>query len=200
MKYFETLPKIIITENNISTVRTNLMARSSVIPSLLSDPAVFYRYDIQDDDTPEIIAYKYYGNVYRYWLVLFANQILNPQWDWPLKSNVFNDYLSQKYPNIDTYATIDHYEKTITTTDGETDISTPEIITISFSDYQDLTPSTTNYTINGVGCTVEVTKRPVSIYQMEFEKNEAKRSINILNSNYVTQVETELVKLFKNKK
>jgi hypothetical protein len=200
MKYFETLPKIVETQNNISTVKTNLMARSSVIPTLLSNPAVFYQYDIQDDDTPEIIAFKYYGNVYNYWIVLFTNQILNPQWDWPLKSGVFTDYLNDKYPNIDIYATLDHYEKIITTTDGETNTTTSETFTISFDEYSNLAPTTTTYNIDGVNCTVSITKRPVNLYQMEFELNESKRNIKILNSNYITQVETEFAKLFKNKK
>ena len=200
MKYFETLPKIVVTENNVSSIKTNLMARVSVIPNLLSNPAVFYEYDIQDDDTPEIIAYKYYGSVYQYWLVLFANEIINPQWDWPLKSGAFNDYLNDKYPDIDIYTTLDHYEKIVTTTDGETNNQNTEITTISFSEYQDLTPSSTKYNIDGVTCTVEISKRPVTVYEMEQQKNESKRSIKILNKTYVNQFEAELAKLFKLKK
>jgi hypothetical protein len=200
MKYFETLPKIVETQNNISTVKTNLMARSSVIPTLLSNPAVFYQYDIQDDDTPEIIAFKYYGNVYRYWLVLFANQIINPQWDWPIKNSAFNDYLNNKYPNIDIYATLDHYEKIITTTDGESNISNSETFVIDFDEYNNLTATTTKYTIGGVSCTESIVKRPVNIYEMEYELNESKRSIKILNTSYVNQIESEFIKLFKNNK
>lgn len=200
MKYFESLPKIVINENGSSVVRTNLMARASIIPSIFSNPMVFYNYDIQDNDTPEIIAYKYYGNVYRYWLVLFANQILNPQWDWPLNSGAFNAYLEEKYPNTNIYTQLDHYEKIVSITDGESNITTTEVFTISEEEFNNLTPSNTNYTINGVQSTVSVTKRSVNTYEMEFEKNESKRNIKILNSNYVDQVEVELVKLFKIKK
>ena len=92
MQYFDTLPKIIKTDaTGNSLLMTNLMARASVIPSLLQNPAVFYQYDIQDGDTPEIVAYKYYGDVYRYWMIFYCNQIIDPQWDWPLNNQQFND-------------------------------------------------------------------------------------------------------------
>ena len=61
MQYFNSLPKIrYVDQNNVTTVYTNLMARASVIPSVLNNALVYYSYDVQDGDTPEIIAYKYY--------------------------------------------------------------------------------------------------------------------------------------------
>jgi len=33
------------------------------------------------NDTPEIVAEKFYGNSYRYWIVLLSNNIIDPQWD-----------------------------------------------------------------------------------------------------------------------
>ena len=101
MQYFSTLPKIVKTSaDGTSMLMTNLMARASVIPSLMKNPAVFYQYDIQDGDTPEIVATKYYGDPYRFWIVLFSNQILDPQFEWPLNTNEFADYLAAKYPSI----------------------------------------------------------------------------------------------------
>lgn len=197
MKYFNILPKIIVTENGNSTIRTNLLARSSIIPGLFSNPLLFYDYDIQEGDTPEIIAYKYYGDVYRYWLVLFANQIINPQWDWPMTENVFNQYLAKKYPNTDVYITLHHYEKIITTLDNYTNTTTVDTFTISENEYNNFTPETKTYKTNTIDCVVSQTARPVSIYQVENEKNESRRSIKILNSGYVNQIESEIKKLFK---
>jgi nucleoid-associated protein YgaU len=98
MQYFNTLPKIIKTDaNRNSVIMTDLMARCSIIPEILNNPMVYYDYDVQDGDTPEIVAYKYYGDSYRYWIVLFANQITDPQWDWPLSSNDFDAYITNKY-------------------------------------------------------------------------------------------------------
>ena len=64
MQYFNTLPKVIYTTNGVSNIYTNLMSRVSVVPSFLKNPAIYYQYDIQETDTPEIIAAKYYGDSY----------------------------------------------------------------------------------------------------------------------------------------
>ena len=91
MKYFQKLPKVLIRdEKGVSTLYTNIMARASIINDILDNPMLFYKYDIQDGDTPEIVADKYYGNSYRFWLIMFSNRMLDPQWDWPLNSTNFN--------------------------------------------------------------------------------------------------------------
>ena len=78
MKYFQTFPQIASNDYNGNSITlTNLMVRSELIPSLARNPALFYSYDIQDGDTPEIIAEKYYGDPYRYWIVLYGNQIMD---------------------------------------------------------------------------------------------------------------------------
>ena len=125
MKYFSNLPKIIKTDaKGNSIIMSNLLARASVIPSLMKNPAVFYQYDIQDGDTPEIIAHKYYGDSYRYWIVLFVNQIVDPQWDWPMNSTVFNNYIQDKYKEFNPYSQVHHYEKLVTKYDNNTQTTT----------------------------------------------------------------------------
>ena len=104
MKYFETIPKVVYTdEKKNSKIFTNLLTRTSIKPTLLDNPVIYYKYDIQDGDTPEIIAHKYYGDVYRYWIVLYVNQILDPQWGWPITMNTFESYINDKYPSINVY-------------------------------------------------------------------------------------------------
>ena len=58
MKYFDVLPKIVYnnTFTNGSVVLTNLMARASLLPSLLDNPVIYYEYDIQEGDTPETLS------------------------------------------------------------------------------------------------------------------------------------------------
>ena len=124
MQYFDTLPKVIYTQNGVSSVYTNLLARVSVIPQLLKDPLIYYSYDIQEGDTPEIIAHKYYGDSYRYWIVLFANELLDPQWDWPMTYNMFEQYLADKYPSTNIYVEVEYYEKVITQYDVNTQTTT----------------------------------------------------------------------------
>ena len=198
MQYFATLPKLLKTDQfGQSVLMTNLMARSSVIPSLLNNAALFYQYDIQDGDTPESVAYKYYGESYRYWIVLFANQILDPQWNWPMNNIVFESYLNDKYPSTNVYSTIHHYEKIITQTDFGTNITTTDKVEISEDDYNNLFTSTNTYSLPTGQVSVTISKSAVSIYDYELALNEANRTINILNNSYVNEIEKEFKSLMK---
>jgi len=192
MKYFQQLPKIIYTDpNGIKSVITNLLPRSSVIQSILTDPLLYYTYDVQEGDTPEIVADKYYGDSYRYWLVLYANQMFDPQWSWPLSYAQFDAYMNSKYPTTDVYNTVYVYQKIITKYDINSQTTTTDIIVIDESDYNTLIPySVTVNTITG-RVEIQVTKNVQSIYDYELQVNEKKRNIKIINRIYANQVETE---------
>lgn len=197
MQYFDTLPKIVHTNSaGQSKVMTNLLARASMIPAILKDPLIYYSYSIQESDTPEIIAHKYYGDSYRYWIVLFANELLDPQWDWPMTSRVFEKYLTDKYPNINVYAEVEYYEKIITQYDVNTQITTVNKVRIDEDTYNSLpVTQTETYTLPTGPVTITTERNVVSVYDYELDLNEAKRNIKILNSNYVDLVETQLKKL-----
>ena len=196
MQYFDTLPKVIYTQNGVSSVYTNLLARVSVIPQLLKDPLIYYTYDIQEGDTPEIIAHKYYGDSYRYWIVLFANELLDPQWDWPLTSKMFEQYLADKYPSTNIYSEIEYYEKVITQYDVNTQTTTVNQVRIDEDVYNGLpVTQTATYTLPTGPVTITTERNAVSIYDYELSQNEAKRNIKILNSIYVNQFEEQFKQL-----
>lgn len=196
MQYFSTLPKILKTDQNgNSVIMTDLMARCSIIPEILNDPMVYYDYDVQDGDTPEIVAYKYYGESYRYWIVLFANQVIDPQWDWPLSTNDFNAYIANKYQSFNPYATVHHYEKTITQFDFTTQVTTTQNIIIDEDTFNSLMTGTTNYTLSTGIVSVTTSKEAVSYYDYELNLNESKRNIKIVNSIYVDELEKEFADL-----
>lgn len=199
MQYFSTLPKIVyFNENKSSVLYTNLMARASIKPSLLSNSLLFYTYDIQDEDTPEIVAYKYYGDTYRYWIVLYANEMMDPQWSWPLSARNFEIYLSEKYPNQNPSDIVHHYEKIITTTDHVTQTETVNYVIIDEENYDTLYDSENGYALpNGDIVICKVEKRIVSVYEYEYNLNESKRNIKILNKSYAAQLENELEELMK---
>ena len=200
MFYFDTLPKIITPdENGNSIVLTNLIARARLIEQLQNNPRIFYEYSIQEGDTPEIVAEKYYGDPYRYWIVLLSNEFLNPLWDWPLSEQMFLDYINTKYkteaeaedktPFEYTNTTVYQYRKIVTTKNNESGIENITTLSINLSDYNSLTPSSTNYTLPDGVCTVSITKEIVTLYQYEQELNESKAQIKLLNSSYVADFE-----------
>jgi len=197
MQYFNTLPKILYTDKTgVSKIFTNLMARVSMIPDTLQNPLVFYDYDVQEGDTPEIIAYKYYGDSYRYWMVLFANQILDPQWQWPMNSQTFESYVQNKYPDINPNEEIHHYLKTITTTDNSTGTVTTDNIIIDETAYNALARTTTTYTLpSGYTTTVVTDKSFITVIEYEQDENEKNRNIKLVNARYADQLEKEFKSL-----
>jgi hypothetical protein len=195
MQYFDSLPKAIKTKDGVSILMTDLMARCSIIPEILKNPMLYYEYTIQDGDTPEIVAYKYYGDSYRYWIVLFANQITDPQWDWPLSSNDFDAFIANKYQSFNPYSTVHHYEKIITQYDARTQTTTVKNIIIDEDTYNSLIIGTNTYTFPTGNVTVTISKTAVSYYDYELNLNESKRTIDILNTNYVDQLEQQFKEL-----
>ena len=210
MFYFNSFPKIITTDyNNNGIVLTNIIKRVNIIPSLLKNPLLIYEYDLQEGDTPDIVANKYYGDSYRYWLPLFSNNIINPQWQWPMSSGVFDSYIQNKYADAAaaanvvsvleyTQSTVYQYTKTIETIDGTTLNVTKTTIVIDQPTYDSTVPGITTSTFPG-GATVSqtVTTNVVSIYDYELEQNESNRSIYLINSIYTSQIESQFASLMK---
>lgn len=206
MLYFNSIPKILTPDvNGEGILLTNLMARSEIIPSLLNNPMMFYKYDIQEGDTPEIIADKYYGDSYRYWIVLFANQILDPQWDWPLTSTQFDAYVTSKYSAAAgvqsvlayTQSTIKEYRKTIKSIDSISLVETVDTFVIDANTYSQPITSSATYQLPNGQVTQNTAKSSISIYDYELEKNEAKRTINLINKTYVSELEQQFKSLMR---
>ena len=198
MQYFRTLPQITITQpNGTQSVYTNLLARASLIKDSLSNPLIFYSYNVQDGETPEIIADKYYNDSYRYWLVTMVNNILDPQWGWPLSGKNFEDYISKKYTDVNPYNTVHHYEKVITQYESGTQTTTVNRIEIDEDTYNNLVESTHSYTFSSGTTAVSVTKNLVTLYQYEYDLNESKRNIKLLKKEFANQIEQNLIDLMK---
>lgn len=74
---------------------------------------LFYKYTIQDGDRPEHLAYKYYGDTQYYWVILYANNIINIYAQWPLTYHEFEKYIIDKYGSFEeANSVIHHYEDT----------------------------------------------------------------------------------------
>jgi hypothetical protein len=94
--YFSKFP--IIKYDNIFV--RDLTKRTKFIEKNFSNPYIFLPYTVKEDEKPEDIAYYYYGSTDETWLVLLANNIIDPYHEWPLNEEQFNKYLIQKYENI----------------------------------------------------------------------------------------------------
>ena len=207
-KYFNYFPKTFYTSNNdVNGVEaiTNIIARFAFDSQLKENTSAFYPYQVQDSDTPEIIADKYYGNVEYHWVVLLFNNIIDPQFDWPLKNDTLIDYIDKKYTANGSANTpaqsgltwalsesnVQGYFKVVTTTANDGTI-TQEKITIDANTYANVITGSNTYTTQaGESVTVVTTRETQSYYTYETNLNESKREINLIKSDFLPQIEKE---------
>jgi hypothetical protein len=225
MKYFENFPLIPYTFDpkfNDVYILTNIFTRVKFLDSILNNINVYYAYSMQDHDTFESIADKYYGDVNRYWIILFANLILDPNYQAPLNYVEFQNYMTNKYGSLAaSQGIIDHYEKRIVTTITAPDLSST--ITTSTLYYSNTVYSivddvsgdvitnfptiafpTMNLTspdsviVGGDTSSSVIQLQAISAYDNEFIINQSKRNIQLPKKEYSGQIEAELLKLLTN--
>lgn len=224
MKYFESFPKLIysLDDNNLNRQAvTDIFARSNFLREIANNVDIAYDYIVKDSDTPEIIAHKIYGDPYRSWIILLFNQIVNPYYDWPMKNEVLDSYITNKYGTTTDVArnTIHHYEKEVEqvkTYSGVVLESNTQTFIISTYDYNQNTGalienslpespsdapvvvSTETFNYNSYILTITTTNKAISNYDYEFNENEKRRKIRLLEDFYVRRVEQEFKEIMKN--
>ena len=199
---------------------TNILARSTFLREIANNTSIAYEYNVKESDTAEIIAHKVYGDAYRGWIILLFNNIINPFYDWPLKNDALDNYIAKKYgQNIDTArATIHHYEKETTKKSVYNGLLIDEEVTTQIiSEYQlnyttgQITPtalptiadtsvavSSETVTYPTYTLTIDIVHKAVSNYTYEFNENEKRRKIKILDEKFVQRVEDEFRNLMLN--
>lgn len=98
---------------------TDIFFRLGMLKNALSNSTSYYVLELEDGDTPEILAEKVYGDAGAGWIILYANKIIDPQFEWPLDHYSFDKFLVEKYRNQAKKAYID----TITINNGGTGYS-----------------------------------------------------------------------------
>ena len=213
-KFFNYFPKTVYTANTkvggLDTV-TNIIARFGFEKKLKENSSAFYKYSVQDSDTPEIIAHKYYENSERHWIVLMFNDIIDPQYDWPLKYENFINYVDKKYSangaanttvqtglawamNINN---VHSYYKIIKRTSADGTVI-QEKLQVNANTYANVAATSSSITLqSGNIITQSVSKEKKTYYEYEQEENEAKREIILLKPEFVPQIEREFKKIIK---
>jgi hypothetical protein len=94
---------------------TDIFFRIGFIKKVLDNIAAYYVYDIQDGDTPEILAERFYGDRGTGWMIMYANGMTDGQFNWPLPYEAFNKMIIDKYGSVEeAQSSIHHSEMTIT--------------------------------------------------------------------------------------
>ena len=111
MAYFEYFPAI-----NYDIRGNKNEARFEQITNILkrvrkkievNNAALFEQYFIQDGDRADTLAYQFYGDSTLHWIIMYANYMTNPYYDWPMTYFDLQKYIAKKYDNPNG---VHHYE------------------------------------------------------------------------------------------
>ena len=108
--YFSMFPKgyYDLKKDGNPKIVTDLMRRVKVRSKIKDEASLYDSYDVIDGDTPESIAFKFYGNAELHWVILMLNGVTDRYYGWPLTTFEFEKMLKEKYETADG---IHHYEK-----------------------------------------------------------------------------------------
>lgn len=147
---------------------TNLLRRVAVRSKVKTNTSLYDTYDVKEGETPEIIAHRLYGDAELHWVILLFNSVKDRYHDWPMAGNQFNEFLQDKYDNIDG---IHHYE-----IDADSGHDTGKIdVGLTNDDYPSATP---------------ITNR-----EYEEAQQDMKRRIKLLDPRYVEDFVEEFKRL-----
>ena len=170
MAYFTNFGKILydpIGDNNPKLV-TNIMSRVRMRAHMKKNVIMLDTYDVQENESPEIVADKHHGSPYYHWVVMLLNDISDVNHDWVKSTRQLQKYLLSKYTEIELTET-HHYE--IPQTSGDTSIN--------------IEVENTTYPSASI----------VTNYEYEVAINDEKRSIDLLRNEYLGFFEDEFQSL-----
>ena len=160
MSYFSQFSPILydpVGDGNAKLV-TDIMSRVRVRVNMKKEIIMLDPYDVQENETPEIVSDKHHGAPYYHWVVMLVNNISDVNHDWVKSTRQMQKYLLDKYTEAQLIEA-HHYE--VDQTSGDTTIK----IEVENATY----PSAT----------------AVTNYEYEIALNEEKRKIDLLRNEYL---------------
>jgi len=103
-----------------------------IIKAIKENVSIFDYYTIKDGETPESIAFDYYEDSEKNWLIIMMNDIVDPFNDWPLSITEMNKYIELVY-GVGNESAHHHWEKNgiVVESDG------PGVVSITNRQYEE---------------------------------------------------------------
>ena len=165
MSYFNRFPKMVYDMKNDGKYKLlpDILRRVKQRNAIKSGQFIFDTYDVPDGETPETIAYKWFGDAQLHWVILMTNNITDRYYQWPMNQPQFEEFIKDKYSNPDA---IHHYETPRTS--GRTTGQGP-------FDYSHLVEVNSDF----------FNASSISNREFEERKQDQKRSIRLLDKRYL---------------
>lgn len=196
MAYFKELPNISyisrlpdVSSNEEYITVKNLFKRAKLRTDVVNIITAFNYYQVEDNQRPEVVASKLYGDPELDWVILITNNITNVREQWPLSNNDLYNYMLDKYGTEVALSSIHHYE-TIEVKDEYDRLVVPSGLQVDSN-------FTVTYTkFDNTLSTISPVKQ-VTNYEYETNINEEKRKIRVLKPAYLSVVITDLRNIMK---
>jgi hypothetical protein len=192
-QYFSAFPSI----NYSGTNAKNITLRTNIVNSFRQNANNFYPYTIKDGETADALAYDYYGDSNYIWVIYMVNNIIDPYYEWPLDTVEFEKFITSKYGSLaEAKETVAYYKKI--PVDYYVNDVTNEYILASLYDPAANGYSWTKVTIDdNIKISAVTNPNPavwqeVDVYTDEFEQNENKRHIRLLDNSFITAIDRQL--------
>ena len=172
----------------------NLFKKGYLKEDIFQDLTLFTKYKVQGNERPDNVAYKIYNDPSLDWIVLLSNNIINIQTEWPMQQYELDRYLLDKYESYEKLNEIHHYE-TIEIKNSTGVIMVEEGLTVD----SDFSITYYDWMISSLETKSGITN-PVTNYEYEMKKEDEKRNIFLLKSEYVHVVKDDLTSIMRYKK
>ena len=109
--YFSKFPMMVydIKGNKNFKLLPDILKRVKIRSGLSSSRFVFDKYNVKENENPEDVAFKYYGDAQYHWVVLMVNNVTDRYYGWPMDQAQFAEYLTDKY-GAGSEDSVHHYE------------------------------------------------------------------------------------------
>ena len=136
---------------------TDILSRIRIRVSMKKEIVMLDRYNVKENETPEIVADTHHGSSYYHWVVMILNNVSDVYHDWPKSTRQIQKYLQTKYTDAQ-MSEVHHYEIGQSSGDSTIKIQVPQ----------------------GTSGATTVTN-----YEYEVAKNDARREIDLLRNDYL---------------
>jgi len=167
MSYFSRFPLFAydVKNDNNYKLLPDILRRVKLRSLAKSGNMLFDKYDVKENEKPEDVAYKWFGDAELHWVILMTNNITDRYYEWPMNQVQFAEFLTDKYGAGNEDA-VHHYE--VTQDSGRTSGQGPD----DYSHKVEVNSDTDNAS---------------SISNREYEERiqDGKRQIKLLNKSFL---------------
>ena len=178
--YFSSFPKVDFNGTTLLDI-----TRKAILSKVVGTDALAYmNYRVEEGEKPEDVAFYYYDDPALAWLVLLSNDIIDPYTQWPKSIKGFEEYLKVQYAS-----------ESGTTGDAVIEWCRNATIGSNILHYQSHTdPDISLNRASYINASNEARAEfyPVRVYEYEFDLNEQRREISLINKSLAPYIKDSL--------